>query len=147
MKIAIDISPLNDKSLLSHRVRGVGFYIENLKKALLRYYPENEYIFFTRDEKIDKTVDLVHYPYFEPFFLTLPFFEKHKRVITVHDLTPLVFPKNFSVGLKGNLRRSTRVLTDSESSKKDIVIYTNIAPDKVDVALLAAGEEFKQMEN
>src|SRR3989344_9596252 len=101
MKIAIDISPLNDKSLLSLSVRGVGFYIENLKKALLRYYPDNEYIFFTRGETIDKSVDLVHYPYFEPFFLTLPFFEKHKRVITVHDLTPLVFSNNFPVGLKG----------------------------------------------
>ena len=151
MKIAIDISPLNDESLLSHRVRGVGFYIDNLKKALLKYHPENEYIFFTRGEKIDNSVDLVHYPYFEPFFLTLPFFEKQKRVITVHDLTPLVFPKNFPVGLKGgfnwqiqklNLLKSARILTDSESSKKDVAKYAHINSSKIDVALLAAGEEF-----
>lgn len=156
MKIAIDTSPLNDKSLLSHRVRGVGFYIKNLKEALLKYHPENEYVFFTRGEKIEDSADLVHYPYFEPFFITLPLLQKHKRIITVHDLTPLVFPKNFPVGIKGNfawqiqklnLLRSDGILTDSKSSKDDIYKHVNIPEDKIDVAYLAAGEDFKQTEN
>ncbi len=104
MKIAIDISPLNDTSLISHRVRGVGFYLKYLKTALLKYYPLNEFVFFTRGDRIDKSVDLVHYPYFDPFFITLPIFEKHKRIVTVHDLTPLVFPQDFPSGVKGNFK-------------------------------------------
>ena len=69
MKIAIDTSPIYDQSLISHRVRGVGFYINNLKRSLIKYFPDNKYIFFTRGDKLPKNVDLVHYPYLEPFFL------------------------------------------------------------------------------
>lgn len=151
MKIAIDISPINDQSKISHRVRGVGFYLTHLKESLLKYFPDNDYVFFNRGEEIESSVDLVHYPYFDPFFLTLPFFEKKKRVITVHDLTPLIFPQNFPVGVRGNFKwqiqklnllKSERVITDSVSSQNDIVKLTGIEKSKIDVAYLAAGEEF-----
>ncbi|HVF69617.1 MAG TPA: glycosyltransferase family 1 protein, partial [Xanthomonadales bacterium] len=156
MKIAIDISPLNDNRVLSHRVRGTGFYLQNLKKALLANYPDNEYHFFNRGDVINSDVDLVHYPYFEPFFLTLPFSKNHKTIVTVHDLTPLVFPEHFPPGIKGNIKwqiqklnllRSDGILTDSESSKKDISKYTDVKPEKIDVAYLAAGEEFTRIKN
>jgi glycosyltransferase involved in cell wall biosynthesis len=148
MKVAIDVSPLQS----GHKVRGVGFYLEHLKKGLLEHFPDNEYIFFTDKEKIDKDVGIVHYPYFDPFFTTLPAFKKYKQIVTVHDLTPLIFPSHFPSGLKGrvswliqkhNLRRSDRIITDSESSKKDIVKLVGIPEDKVDVVYLAAAEEFK----
>src|SRR6185437_13912066 len=100
MKIAIDISPLQS----GHKVRGVGFYLSYLKKALLEFYPENEYIFFQQGATINHSVDLVHYPYFDPFFLTLPFINKYKTAVTVHDLTPLVFPQHFPAGIKGKLK-------------------------------------------
>lgn len=154
MKIAIDVSPLTNSNLLLHRVRGTGFYIENLKKALLKYFPENKYVFFTRGEKLPNDVDLTHYPYFEPFFLTLPVFSKNKKVVTVHDLTPLVFPDHFKSGLKGWLKwqiqklalgNTSAIITDSESSKKDIVRHAGINPTKIKVVYLAAGEEFKMI--
>lgn len=154
MKITIDVSPIENIELLSHRVRGTGFYIENLKKALLQYFPENNYVFFTRGEKLSKDVDLIHYPYFEPFFLSLPVFKSCKTVVTVHDLTPLVFPEHFKAGLKGNLKwqlqkvalkNANAIITDSESSKKDIIKYTGINSTKVKVVYLAAGEEFKRI--
>ncbi len=156
MKIAIDVSPLNDNRILSHRVRGTGFYLQNLKNALLEFFPENEYIFFSSGGQLDKSVELIHYPYFEPFFLTLPFFEKYKKVVTVHDLTPLVFPDHFPSGFKGkikwqiqklNLSGSDRILTDSESSKKDISKYAKINADKIDVVYLAAGKEFQVLDH
>jgi glycosyltransferase involved in cell wall biosynthesis len=151
MNIGIDVSPLKSQNLLAHRVRGTGFYIENLKKSLLKYYPENKYSFFIRGEKILNDIDLVHYPYFEPFFLTLPFFKKQKTVVTVHDLTPLVFKKYFPVGIKGNInwqiqklamKSADAIITDSESSRKDIIKYTGISSSKVHTVYLAAGEEF-----
>ena len=75
MKVAIDITPITG-ALNGHKIRGVGFYLECLKRSLLQYYPEHNYYFFTRGETIPDDVDLVHYPYFDPFFITLPMFEK-----------------------------------------------------------------------
>ena len=155
MTIAIDISPLKSGHYLQHRVRGTGFYLENLKRSLLKYYSDNSYTFFTRGEKLSKGIDLVHYPYFEPFFLSLPLFNRYKTVVTVHDLTPFVFPKEFPSGLKGKikwqiqkraLKNADVIITDSESSKKDIIKYTGIREVKIKVVYLAAGEEFKKLE-
>src|SRR6266568_3737064 len=152
MKIAIDVSPLQS----GHKVRGVGFYLTYLKKALLEYYPENDYYFFHQGESISSAVDLVHYPYFDPFFRTLPFLKKHKTIVTVHDLTPLVFPEHFPAGLKGNLKWQAQrlnlqkvdgILTDSNASKKDIERIVGINPKYITVAYLAAGDEFKKLKN
>jgi len=154
MNIAIDISPLKSGNFLQHRVRGTGFYLENLRSSLLKYYPNNKYTFFTRGKKLPNNIKLVHYPYFEPFFLTLPFFSKHKTIVTVHDLTPLVFPEYFPKGIKGwlkwqiqkiSLKKANTIITDSESSKKDIIKYAGINEEKIHVVYLAAGEQFERL--
>lgn len=156
MNIAIDISPLESRRFLKHRVRGTGFYIENLKKALLKYFPDNQYTFFARGEKLPNNIDLVHYSYFEPFFLSLPIFSKYKTVVTVHDLIPLVFPEHFKPGIRGvlkwqaqklALKQSDTIITDSESSKRDIIKFAGIKEDKIRVVYLAPAEEFKKIEN
>lgn len=152
MKIAIDISPLSS----GHKVRGVGFYLENLKRSLLKYFPDNEYIFFTNKDNINENIDIIHYPYFEPFFLTLPFFKKYKTVVTVHDLTPILFPQHFPAGLKGNIKwqiqkfnlhKTDAIITDSFTSQKDITGILKIEKKQVNIAYLAAAEEFKKLEN
>ena len=156
MKIAIDMSPLKSGHYLQHRVRGTGFYLQNLKESLEKYYPGNKYIYFQRGDSLDKDTDVVHYPYFEPFFLTLPLISENKKIVTVHDLTPLVFPDHFKPGLKGALKwqiqkmalkNADAIITDSESSKKDIVKYVDIAPAKIKVAYLAAGSEFNVIDS
>lgn len=149
MKIAIDVSPLQS----GHKVRGVGFYLTRLKSGLEKYFPQNTYDFFTG--VIPKTSDVVHIPYFDPFFLSLPFTKPKHTIVTVHDLTPLVFPELFPVGIKGrlkwevqkqSLRRCAQVITDSEASKKDIIRLTGIESKKIQVVYLAAGEEFRRIE-
>jgi len=156
MKIAIDTSPIDDQSLVSHRVRGVGSYITNLKKSLIKYFPDNKYTFFTRGQKLSKDTDLVQYPYFEPFLLTLPLFNRYKTIVTVHDLIPLVFPKYFPKGIKGSfkwfmqkslLKGVDSIITDSMSSKKDIIKYTGIPATKIHVVFLAADESFRLIHN
>jgi glycosyltransferase involved in cell wall biosynthesis len=151
MKIAIDVSPLQT----GHKVRGVGFYLTHLKDAMAKYFPENDYIFFERGDKIPKDVELVHFPYFEPFFLALPIYQRYKTVVTVHDLTPILFPKAFPRGIKGEikwqmqkhaLKRANAVITDSNSSKNDIIKLTGIKEDKINVVYLAAGEKFRKLE-
>lgn len=150
MKIALDVAPLSNQNLLLHRFRGVGFYINNLLGALKKYAPQNQYILIqNKDEILD--ADVVHVPYFEPYFLSLPNL-REKTVVTIHDLTPLVFPKNFPSGIKGRikweiqkrrLKRMNAIITDSKKSKEDVVRFIGILEDKVHVIYLAAGEEFK----
>ncbi|MEK7502042.1 MAG: glycosyltransferase family 1 protein [Patescibacteria group bacterium] len=153
MKIAIDVSPIEKKGLIQHRVRGVGFYINNLKRSLVKYFPKNKYTFFVRGENLSKDTDLIHYPYFEPFFITLPLFNRCKTIVTVHDLTPLVFPKYFPKGVRGgfkwliqkaSLRKANLIIADSLSSKRDIIKFTGVSEKKIEVIYLAAGEEFKR---
>lgn len=156
MKIAIDTSPIDDLSLISHRVRGVGSYINNLERSLIKYFPDNKYTFFIRGDKLPKNVDLVHYPYFDPFFLTLPIFSKYKTVVTVHDLTPLVFAEYFPRGIKGQLkwqmqrfalRKANAIIADSNCSKKDIIKHVGINENKIHVVYLAALENFRVIKN
>jgi glycosyltransferase involved in cell wall biosynthesis len=150
MKIAIDVSPLQS----GHKVRGVGFYLEYLKRSLVKYFPEHEYIFFNSASELEGNIDIVHYPYFDPFFLTLPLTKKYKTVVTVHDLTPLVFKDHFPSGIKGNLRwqmqrfnlkNTNAIITDSVASKNDIIKIAGISEKKVFVAYLAAADEFHKL--
>ncbi len=147
MKIAIDISPLTS----GHSVRGTGFYLLNLKSALEKYFPENEYVFFKTEDEIPHDAQLVHFPYFDPFFLNYPK-TNLPSVITVHDLTPIVFKDQFPAGIKGNIKwqvqkrklKSTKnIITDSHASKKDIVKFVGLPQNSVEVVYLAAAEHFK----
>lgn len=156
MKIAIDIAPISEKNISGHKVRGVGSYITSLKDSLTRHDKNNVYTFFSRRKDIPRDIDLVHYPYFEPFFLSLPLFKKARTVVTVHDLTPIVFPKDFPAGIKGFLKWQIQkialknvdaIITDSIASKNDIISILGIAKDKVSVVYLAAGDRFKIIQN
>src|SRR5581483_6105862 len=106
-----------------------GFYTQYLKDALQKFYPENTYYFLENKNDDLKDAELIHYPFFDPFFRTLPLIKKRKTVVTVHDLTPLVFPEHFPAGVKGNLnwqlqklalKNADPIITDSEASKLDI---------------------------
>lgn len=150
MKIAVDITPLVAKDT-GHKVRGVGFYLEHLKKSLLDNFPEEHFHFFSKGERIPKDTDIVHYPYFEPFFLTQPLLLNFPTVFTVHDLTPIIFKEHFPSGLKGDvkwkinkniLKRAAAIITDSKCSQKDISRVVGVDSSKIHVAYLAAGEEF-----
>lgn len=147
MRIAIDISPLQT----GHKVRGVGFYLQHLKDALLKYHSEHEYTFFNNIDELQGKFDVVHYPYFDPFFLTLPLIKKYPTVVTIHDLTPLIFPQHFPAGIKGKMkwqiqkmsaRNVDMIITDSQASKEDIIKIIDVKASKVAVTYLAAGEEF-----
>ncbi|MBI5045157.1 MAG: glycosyltransferase family 4 protein [Candidatus Levybacteria bacterium] len=146
MRIAIDVSPLES----GHKIRGVGFYLKNLKDSLETYFPTNTYTYFTG--KLPGGVfDVIHYPYFDPFFVSLPFFHSYPVVVTVHDLTPIIFPSEFPAGVRGSLKwrmnkfllsKADIIITDSDSSTKDVSKFVRIASSKVKTVTLAAGKEF-----
>lgn len=137
MRIAIDITPLHT----GHRNRGVGTYTKLLIEALQKYESNHSYHFFTRGQKVPKYAELIHYPYFDPFFVTLPLFHHKPTVVTVHDLIPLVYPEHFPAGIRGllkwqvqrwGLRRAARIIAVSEASKRDIVRIAGVSSDAVD---------------
>lgn len=149
MRIAIDASPLNS----GHRVRGIGSYtqklIENLKTV-----PQIELIPF--DNGNIPSADVIHYPYFDLFFHTLPVAKKQKRIVTIHDVIPLVFPNRFPSGVRGyiNLFFQKRALSntdfiicDSKTSKNDIADKLSIPKEKIEVIYLAASESFKKIDD
>jgi glycosyltransferase involved in cell wall biosynthesis len=153
MKIALDTSPVSSKSNSAHKVRGVGSYIMMLKDNLAKFDKNNEYI-FVDDGKFPNDVDLIHFPYFEPFFISLPFKTKTKFIVTVHDLTPIVFPEHFPSGIKGKLRwqvqkrrlrKASAIVADSDSSKNDINRIVGIPESKIHTVYLAADERFKRL--
>lgn len=148
INVAIDISPLSTAS----KFRGVGMYTKRLIAALQRQ--ENLRVITYEGKEIPTGVDLVHYPYFFPFTLSLPFSSSKKCVVTIHDLIPLVFPNTYPPGIKGkikfeiqkrNLKKAARIITDSKNSKKDIIHFTSFPAEKIDVVYLAPVEEIKQI--
>lgn len=146
IKIAI-----NTKSLAGgHGQRGVGYYTVNLINALEKI-PEVNLVKF-KDFPTLRKVDVVHFPWFDLFFHNLPLWSKFPLVVTIHDVIPLVFSKNYPRGLRGkinyqlqrlSLKNCRFVITDSEKSKSDIKKLLNIAEDKIKVVYLAADPQFK----
>lgn len=148
MKVAIDVSPLKS----AHQFRGIGVYTKRLVEALKKHPAADLEVVLVEEGNIPKNCDLIHYPYYDLFWSTLPLARKKKTVVTIHDTIPLIFPKHYPPGVKGRLRfqkqklalkTASAVICDSKNSKKDIVKYLDFPDDKIYVVYLAPGEEFK----
>ena len=146
MKVAINIRPLHS----AHKLRGIGYYTESLLKALEKDETIN-IIRFT-DLRDLKNVDLIHYPWFDFYFHSLPIRKRISTVVTVHDVIPLIFKDKYPPGLKGSLnfflqklalKRATAIITDSKASRRDIQKYLQIKEEKISVIPLAVDEDFK----
>ena len=152
MRVAIDTTPL----LTGHSKRGVGYYTKRLVESLEKYDKKNEYITFSNGQKLPD-VDLVHYPYFDLFFLNLPLVKKVPTVVTLFDVVPIIFEDNYKSGLRGKLKfrvnkyllkkNVDRIITISNCSKVDIEKYLKIKNGHVDVTYLAADPVFKKVDD
>lgn len=151
MKVAFDISPLKN----GHTFRGIGNYTQNLKIALSKQKTLFELDFVDSFENLNN-YDLVHHPYFDLFFHTLPVRAKYKRVVTIHDVIPLIFPNHFPSGIKGNislflqkqaLRSVSRIICDSNTSAFDISNKLSYPAEKISKVYLASGSNFKKINN
>jgi len=154
--VALDISSLSS----GHRLRGVGFYTKKLHKGFKEngglVKNHNLKIVFFEGKSIPDGVDLVHYPYFDPFFLTLPLFKKTKTVVTVHDLIPLVLKNYYPRGVRGEikwqmqklaLKGTVGVIADSDCSKKDIKRIIGFDENRIFRVYLAADEKFRKLKS
>lgn len=150
MRIAINILPLKT----AHRKRGIGYYTRHILEAL----KEDSQIQISQftDLKEIKEADLVHFPWFDLAFHTLPIRRFLPTVVTIHDVIPLVFPKYYPMGIKGKinfflqkiaLASCKKIITDSKTSREDIVKYLKIENEKIATIPLAADEKFKLTKN
>ena len=130
----------------------------NFKKVLADYpwYSLKEQIMMPWKIRREK-LDLVHFPHFN-----IPIFCPAKFVATIHDLILLQFPTprattlgpllyklkylayRFVIGL--GLRRAKRVITVSDCTKKELVKFFKINPEKIAVTHEACdGVEYGQL--
>lgn len=146
LKVAVNTIPLET----GHKFRGVGAYTRNLIMSLeIRDFIE--VVKFKRMKEIGG-VDVVHFPWFDFFFRTLPIVKKFPTIVTVHDVIPLVFPQAYPIGIKGKinfflqklaLQTCRFIITDSQNSANDISRFLKISRDKIKVILLAPDPQFK----
>lgn len=139
-----------------HEVRGIGVHTSELLKEL-KLITENSKV---KIEEYDPTkrYDVVHYTVFKPFTFSIPFLKPAKKVVlTIHDLIPLIYPKHYPGGIKGNLRFLAQkllikknidaIITISETSKKDICRFLGVDPAIVHVIYLAPKKIFSPITN
>lgn len=146
MKIAISIIPLKT----AHKDRGIGYYTYNLIENLKKDDTISVQTFADISEV--KNADVIHYPWFDLFFHTLPIIKTAPTIVTIHDVIPLIFKGRYPQGLKGQvnfllqkiaLKKCKAFITDSEASKKDISKYLKIQEQKIHTVPLAASNDFK----
>ena len=91
-------------------------------------------------------VTLFHAPHY-----VLPPLVRCKSVVTIHDCIHLMFPQYLPnrlaysyarTSIRLAARRATRILTVSESSKRDILRFVDTEPDKIDVIYNAYDDRF-----
>lgn len=147
MKVAIDISPLRSAS----KYRGIGKYTEKLIEALKKLPVEDFRLLLLEGESVPADCDLVHYPFFDLFSLTLPLVKPKPTVVTVHDVIPLLFPRRYPSGWRGrfklavqkfSLKGATAIITDSHNSKRDIAGYLAYPQERIFVVYLGPSEDF-----
>lgn len=146
MQIQIDVSQMH----VLNADRGVGMYTSLLFEHLKKNFPD-ESIELLHTPTSTKA-DLVHYPYFDLYFHTLPIRKRAKTVVTIHDVIPLIYPKQYRPGIRGSLeffrqlvslKAADAVITDSECSKQDIAKHFGFPAEKIHVVYLAGNPQLK----
>lgn len=152
MKIAVDARMYN--------MSGIGTYIQNLTKnncynialgnekdlkgvkgieKIIKFdspiYGINEQLKFPYKELKKAKVDLLHVPHYN-----VPLFYKGDMIVTIHDLTHLVYSEFFGNPLKKYyakfmmkmaIKKSKAILTVSECTKRDILKYFKLDENKI----------------
>jgi len=91
-------------------------------------------------------VDVAFVPYMGP-----PLSSPKPLVVTVHDLIPFLFPeyaysplvKLYNLLIKVAIPRARLILADSASTRKDVIGFFKVSPEKVRVVYPGIGEEFR----
>jgi len=150
MKIAIDVQTTLGQPT------GFGFCVSNLVENLKKIDDKNEYVLAKPDSETDfstpqrfiwdqftfpkiargRSVDLIHQPCF-----SAPLMFRGPVVVTIHDIISILFPQNipfasrmfYSKWMPFSYAKAKKIISISESTKRDIVRVLKISPDKITV--------------
>jgi glycosyltransferase involved in cell wall biosynthesis len=134
-------------------VRGVGRYVQILRE---NFSSEFEFVSQITDWKLNIKNSVFINPFFN--FLQSPLTLKriaHQQIAIIHDLIPLKYPSHFPAGVRGNinillnkftLRNYDLIITDSETSKKDIINILHIHEKKIKVIYPCLPKIFTNLE-
>ncbi|MBN2383120.1 glycosyltransferase [bacterium] len=96
-------------------------------------------------------LDLYHSPHY-----VLPIIHNCPMIVTIHDVIHLLFPQYLPSRMAHtyakmmmflSTKSAVKVISVSQSSKRDIVRYLNIAPEKIEVIYNAVSDIFKPMDD
>ncbi len=164
---------------------GIGNYIRHLIVNLAQIDKRNNYVIFLLDKEYDKfklpaenfrkvkvsakwygykeqtlflfeifkeNLDLMHFAHFNS-----PVLYFKNSIVTLHDVTPLIFPGHKMKSLWrrlcsrlvffSSIKKAGAVIAVSESTKKDIVKHFGLNPDKIEVVYEGVDENFKILPN
>lgn len=161
MRVAIDIQTTLGQPT------GFGFYVSNLVSSLRKIKSDVDLITikplssddlstpqrflwdqFTFPKLANREkADILHQPCF-----SAPLFYKNPVVITIHDIINILFADNvslpsrifYSKWMPLTYKKASRVITISESTKKDIIKTLGIQEEKIVVIPLAADKKFME---
>lgn len=163
-KIAIDARMVNKSGIgtcIQHWLKDVGYDIalgnpeelkvyQNAVPALIPFissiYGYKEQLKFPYGKLKKKHPDILHVPH-----CNVPLFYRGKMIATVHDLTHLVYPQFLPMKLVHwyfkfifwfVCKRANRVVVVSESTKRDLLRFYKVNPEKIHVVTLGVGKEF-----
>jgi glycosyltransferase involved in cell wall biosynthesis len=146
---------------LSLSLRAKRSNLEDLGKGLpRRYAPRNDRLFgnkfiwnlWTLPRYLKKNpIDVYHTQYILPFFVP----KSIKLITTIHDISFNFYPQFIKwtdlfflkLLIPWSLKRADKIVAVSEFTKNEIIKYYEIAPEKIEVAYNAVGENFSVLDS
>lgn len=165
-RIAIDARMVHRSGIgtcIQHWLEGVGYDIamgdpkeleeyQNLVPQQIPFissiYGYEEQLKFPYRKLAKKKPDVLHVPH-----CNVPLFYRGKMMATIHDLTHLVYPEFLPMKLVHwyfkfifwfVCKRADRIMVVSESTKKDLLRFYKVKPEKITVTPLGVGKEFEK---
>lgn len=163
-RIAIDARMVHKSGIgtcIQHWLEGVGYdialgnpkdlekfqnHVPQLIPFICGIYGYKEQLKFPYRKLSIMKPDVLHVPH-----CNVPLFYRGKMMVTIHDLTHLVYPEFLPMKIVHwyfkfifwfVCKRANRINVVSESTKKDLLRFYKVNPDKITVTPLGVGKEF-----
>jgi alpha-1,3-rhamnosyl/mannosyltransferase len=158
---AIDATPLTTST------GGIRRYTEELTRALIKAFPDDEYHLISDqtqpvhglDRKwwtigVQRTMSRLNCRLFHGVEFSVPYAPLRPSVLSLHDLSPWMNPE-WHIGATRVRRRTpyliklgiaTMILTDTEAIRRQAIEYFGIEPSRIASVHLAASARFRRVE-
>lgn len=119
------------------KVRGVGRYLQIIKENCP---PDWHFVSHLKGIPSHAVLIQPFYTFYQPPLITRRITDR--QIAVIHDVIPLKYPEHFPIGIKAffyslmeryHLHLFDEIITDSEASKKDIISYLKVKPEKISV--------------